>query len=565
MAQRRRIPKDIDPELLKLLVATGERAPSMEDKVGVAQQIRSSPEASRDLDQFLIERVTRFTQAIQEAREHQRELRELLDSLVTPPWYPAVMLQLVNAEDQPRALVNLGGALRVVGVSEEVDVRDLGIGDEVYLGKEQNVVVGKSCDGVPRCGETGTFERLEGNDRLVIKHRDDTFIVAPAAALAVDDLRAGDLVRWDRSSLLAFERIERAQGKHLFLEETPAETFAGIGGLDSQIAKIQESILRHLDDPEMALQYGVRRAGGVVLVGPPGVGKTMIARAFCNWLATLSPSGRALFMNIKPGELHSEWYSATERNYREAFRVAREASRDNGDIPVVIFLDEIDAVAAARGSSHMRVDDRVVTTLATELEGLEERGNILVVAATNRRELIDPALLRPGRLGDQVIEVPRPNRKAALAIFARHLLESAPYRADDAGLEGLEARQHIIESAVSRMYTPNGDATLATVVFRDGTHRTLETADLVSGADIAHIANTALGAACDRERKIGDAGLRLEDILTVASERRETILKTLTPNNCRRYVSGLPDDADVVRIEPVTRKVSRPHRYLNAA
>jgi len=567
MPQRSRTPEDAGTELtLAQILAFGDRAASLEEKVAAAQRLRDDPARSQWLDSMLIETANRQAAALAETQEMQGKLRELLESLAAPPWHPAVLIRIVKTDSGPRALVSHGSNWRVVAVSEDVDVTRLAIGDEVYLGKELNTIVDRSPDGAPQRGETAVLERLlDGGCRLVLKHRDDELIVTPAASLEVAALRPGDLVRWDRSCWLAFEKLERSKGTHLFLEEMPAESFENIGGLGRQTAEIQRCILRHLHHAETAARYRVVRKKSILLTGPPGVGKTMTARAFCRWLGEQSRSGRARFMNIKPAGLHSSYYAESERNYREAFRVAREAAREDPDVPVVMFFDEIDAVGAGRGMSHMRVDDRVLDAFMTELDGLETRGNVLVMAATNRPDALDAALMRPGRFGDLLIEIPRPNRSGAREIFERHLPADIPYRVAERGAEGLQARAHIIECALARMYSPNGDAELATLVLRDNTRRVLRMPDLISGADIAQIARTAIEQACDREIETGEWGVRVEDVLSGVATQREAAARVLTPANARRYVSGLPDDVDVVRVEPVERKVKRPHLYLNAA
>ena len=165
--------------------------------------------------------------------------------------------------------------------------------------------------------------------------------------------------------------------------------------------------------------------------GPPGNGKTKVARATCSWLAKLSRSHRSHFINVKPGGLNSMWYGATEQHYRDIFRIAREAAIADPDVPVVMFWDEVDAIGGNRGESTHRIDDRILNCFMAELQGLEERGNILLLAATNRIDSIDPALLRPGRLGDLVLHFPQPNRKAARAILARHMPVEIPYASKD--------------------------------------------------------------------------------------------------------------------------------------
>jgi len=268
-------------------------------------------------------------------------------------------------------------------------------------------------------------------------------------------------------------------------------------------------------------------------------------------------------MNIKPASLHSMWYSQSEANYREAFRVAREAGDREPEVPVVMFFDEVDSLGASRGHSLMRVDDRVLTAFMTELDGLDSRGNILVVGATNRRDSMDAALLRPGRLGDLVLEVPRPNIKAAREIFRRHLQADIPYAVE--GFDSNDSRREIIESAVSRLYSPNGDSDLFAITFRDGKRRIVRAKELISGASIAKIAISAKERACLDEVETGESGVRLKHVLSAIAEEFESIAGTLTPANCRQHLTDLPQDVDVVRIEAIKKRASRSHEYLHVA
>jgi proteasome-associated ATPase len=548
--------------LLARLAARGEEAPDGAEKRGLLAAIRAhSPRAGGELDEFLLAELERRGEGLERADEALSELRRVLAKLSATPWFPATFLAPVALPGADAALVAVGSERRVVGVGPEVDLAALARGDAVLLGHGLNVVLGRSPVPAAVAGETAAFERRTADGRLVLRSRDEEVVVEATAALATAALAAGDSLRFDRAAGLALERLERSAGRHLFLEETPRERFADIGGLEAQIEALQRAVGLHVRHAETVARYRLPRQRSALLVGPPGTGKTMLARALANWLAELAPAGRSRFVHVKPGSLHSMWYAQSEANYREAFRVAREAGAAEPEVPVVMFFDEVDAVGAARGASHLRVDDRVLTALMTELDGLEERGNVLVVAATNRHDALDPALLRPGRLGDLVLEVPRPDRRAARQILARHLAPELPY----AGTERAAAREALLDLAAARLFAGGDGSELATLVLRDGRRRPLRPADLVSGAVLAQIARAAVERAVLRAIDEGDDGLRAADLEAAIAEALATAARALTPASCHRHLADLPHDIDVVRVERPERRTRRVHRYLAVA
>jgi proteasome-associated ATPase len=548
---------------MQLLQSTGEGAPSIEEKQGMLAEIRNrSADASDHIDRHLLGQLEKLASGLQEAKNSQKELHSIIDNLTAPPWHPAILLGLEETAFGKAALVLHGGIRRIVNISGDIDSASLVVGDEVLLGSKLNVIMARSPYSSPASGQTAVFERYTPDRRLVLKVRDEELIVYPSGSLSEVELHNGDEIRYDSAAWLAFERIERSKGEHLFLEETPQETFEDIGGLGPQVNELQRSILLHFYHRDIVMRYHSQRKKAVLLFGPAGTGKTLMAKALANWLAQLSKSGNSRFINVKPASLNSMWYGESEANYRKIFQLAREAGEREPEVPVVIFFDEVDAVAATRGGSIHRIDDRVLNAFMAELNGLEDRGNIMIVSATNRLDSLDPAVTRTGRLGDLVLKIPRPNRTAARDIFCKHLRSDIPYASN--GHDPAVARELIIQSAISRIYSPNGDGELATITFRDGKTRAVHARDLINGAEIAKIARTAIESACLREAENGPGGVTLEDMLSGISGYLETATQGLTPANCRHYLDDLPQDTDVVRVDSAQRRVRRPHEYLNS-
>ncbi len=520
---------------------------------------------SVEMDRFLLRELSGLRTGLREAQdlqkklvEAQKELEAEYKKLTAPPFYPATFLEFHQIGEATTALVNYSNALRFVVLADGFNGDNIKRGDQVLLSGDLNLLVGTvSCEQFG-CGETVVFERYTNDGRLVVSRRDEEIIINPSDGLRDVTLKKGDEIRWSPTGQMAFEKIDSPTAEHLYLEETPPETFDDIGGLDTQIEELKSLVLLHFEHPELTVEYGLKPRRGAILEGPPGTGKTMLVKALVNFLKSLSPSGRARFINIKPGELGSMWYSETERKIRELFAMAGEAADAEPGTPVIVFIDEADWIAMSRGNTVHHVDDRAVGTLAVALDGLQSRGNVLVLAATNRMDMLDPALMRPERFGDMPIRVGRPNRAAARAILGKYLREDLPY-ADGA------PRDHVIESAVARVYAPNGDSDVATAMFRDATRRTIRLHQLISGAILAKLANDAAHRACLREIETGERGIRLDDVSSAISGAIEHAANLLTPRNCSRYVSDLPQDVDVVRVQPVERKPAQIHHYLRAA
>jgi proteasome-associated ATPase len=532
----------------------------LDERLAILARLRESGmEAPAEIDRYLMERIALQNEALSTVQEEHGKLRELIESLTAPPFFPAVFLATANTPEVQGALVQTDNERRVVQVAEEVDREQLTPGDEVFLSHERNFLIAKSMSPSILTGEVATYSRSTPDGRLVLRSRDEEVVVLPTAALRASGQKAGDGVRFSRNAGLAFEKIEPSMGEEFFLEATPSDTFDEIGGLDREIEALKRLLTLHMFHPALASKYKLPRKKAILMEGPPGNGKTKVARATCNWLASLSGSSRSHFINVKPGGLASVWYGATEQNCRTVFRAAREAAAAEPEVPVVMFWDEVDSIGGNRGDSLHRIDDHVLNAFMAELNGLEERGNIVVLAATNRMDSIDPALLRPGRLGDLVLHFPQPGRKAAHAILSRHLSADIPYASNGEGPAA--ARQALLDLAIAQLFAENGDTELANLTLRDGKRRVVRAADLVSGAQLEAIAQSTIERACVREAEGGPVGIAIGDVSAAVSDFFVTAPRALTPRNARNYLRDLPQDVDVVRVDLVERKVSHPHRY----
>lgn len=522
-------------------------------------RLREASAEDTAIARMLIEVIERQGKALTSLQEVHENLRELINTLTAPPYFPAVYLGATDAGSIHGALVQTDTEQRVVQWGDGISPEQLLPGDEVFLSHERNCLVAKWEGQNLLTGDVATYSRQVGDGRLVLRVRDEEVVVLPTAYLRAVELKAGEGVRFDRSRGLAFERIDASKGDEYFLEATPADSFDEIGGLDREIETLKRVLTLHMFHEGLSGKYKLQRKKAVLMEGPPGNGKTKMARATCAWLASLSGSGRSHFINVKPGALNSMWFGATEERYREIFRVAREAAASAPDVPVVMFWDEVDAIGSNRGESIQRIDDRMLNAFMAELNGLEERGNIVILSATNRRDALDPALVRPGRLGDLVLYFPPPNRQAARAILGRHLPPGIPYSANGEG--PAVAREALLDLAVGQIFAQNRDTELANLTLRDGKQRLVRASDLVSGAHLEAIAQAAIERACVREAEGGPEGVTAADVNAAIADFFVATPRGLTPRNARNYLRDLPQDVDVVRVDLVERKVTHPNRY----
>ncbi len=413
--------------LMERLNAVGEGAPSLEEKCGIAAMLRSLPEGSQRLDRMLIGERDRFRIGLQEAQGNQEKMKELLDKMTAPPWHTGIYLCGVKDDNGEtgggrRVMVYHAGSRRVVSLADGLDADSLTLGDEVFLNNEMTFVLGKAPSGISRVGETAVFDRYTADGRLILKFRDDELIADAAGGLQSVKLENGDQVRWDRPAWIAYEKIERAAGQRCFLDEVPDVRPEQVGGQRDTLNALLAALTTTLVAPETARVYGLGGRCSILLVGPPGCGKTLMARVAAAEIARLT-GRKCRFAVVKPSAWENPFVGVTQQNIRNDFRALREAAREG---LAVLFLDEIECVGRVRGSAVGHHSDKFLASLLAELDGFSGREEIALISATNRRELVDPALLE--RVSDLELAVKRPDRRGRGRLSKSTFRKGCPFR-----------------------------------------------------------------------------------------------------------------------------------------
>ncbi|MFQ5738708.1 MAG: AAA family ATPase [Acidobacteriota bacterium] len=551
---------EISQEQLRSLLLQVERSPNAGLAVKFLQEVRGqSRKISQRIDRMLVERVLQVTGNLKEAAESLKETKALLDQICQPPWWTGIYLDQIQGAERGRGLVWCNHETRVVTIGPEVDVEALTKGCQVFVSKDFSLILGVSDNRISRVGPTAVYDRRTEDGRLVLLDHSNQEVLADAAAeLAEIELEPGDRVRWDRRCGLAYERIPSKNGSK-YLVDRPIEhlTRASVGGCRHQVDELLGALTISLTDPDKARAYGLEGKRAILMAGPPGCGKTLMARVAA---AEIGRRGgkRCHFFVVKPAQWYDPFVGVSEQNIRQTFSQLAKAAEQG---PAVLFLDEVDSIGRSRGGPVGYHSDRFLTALLAEIDGFEDLPGVAIIAATNRKDLLDPALR--DRLSDIEIQVPRPGQEAARAIFNIHLPETAPFSPD--GQFKHQTRQEIIEAAVSRLYAPNGDNELCELHFRDATRRVVAARELVSGRLFRQICWRAAQKAFFRDVFENDPGIRVEDMEAAVVATIQRLATTLTPQNARQYLSDLPDDLDVVRVQSLVRRAGPKYRYLEVS
>jgi proteasome-associated ATPase len=536
------------------LAALREQAAELEEEVlTLRRRLQEAPKRVRTLEERLLETKGQLAQAVsqnekltytlREAREHIATLREEVEKLTQPP---SAYGTLLGVNDDGTVDVYSGGRKMRVAVHPELEGSDLVRGAEVVLNESLNVVLSR---GGEATGEVVTVKEVLADDRaLIVGRADEERVVDLADSIEVGRLRAGDHVLMDARSGLLLERLPRPEVEELVLEEVPDVSYEDVGGLDDQIEQITDAVELPFVHQDLFAEHKLPAPKGILLYGPPGCGKTLIAKAVANSLASkvaeVSGDGeaRSYFLNIKGPELLNKYVGETERQIRLVFQRAREKSEEGW--PVIVFFDEMDSLFRTRGSGiSSDMESTIVPQLLAEIDGVEALKNVIVIGASNREDLIDPAILRPGRL-DVKIKIERPNEDAATQIFSRYLTADLPLDpAEVAGPGGGDADKAVramIELTVEEMYREDERNRFLEVTYQNGDKEVMFFKDFASGAMIENIVRRAKKLAIKRLIATGERGIRTDDLLVSIHQEykeHEDLPNTTNPDDWAK-ISG---------------------------
>jgi proteasome-associated ATPase len=561
-----------------------------EEVTELRARLADSPRQNRVLEQRLTEASERISQlternsklvdTLREARSQLLSLREEVDRLAQPPSGYGVFLSLFS--DGTVDVFTSGRKMRVA-VSPAVEAEALERGRSVRLNEALTVVESGEFE---RTGEVCALRELlppeeEGapHRALIIGHADEERVVMLADPLMEEgapELKSGDSLLLDSKAGFAYERVPKAEVEDLLLEEVPDVRYEDIGGLFRQIEQIRDAVELPFLHAELFSEYQLRPPKGVLLYGPPGCGKTLIAKAVANSLAKQVSAARgdepteakSYFLNIKGPELLNKFVGETERHVRSIFQRAREKASEG--IPVIVFFDEMDSIFRTRGSGvSSDVETTIVPQLLSEIDGVEGLENVIVIGASNREDMIDPAILRPGRL-DQKIKIERPDAEAARDIFSKYLTKQLPIHGDDLAEFGGDSQsclEAMIQHTVERMYAESEENRFLEVTYANGDKEVLYFKDFNSGAMIQNIVDRAKKAAIKAVLETNQAGMRvshLQDAIVDEFAENEDLPNTTNPDDWAR-ISGKKGERIVYIRTLVTGKNADSGRAIDTA
>lgn len=532
-----------------------EQAAALEEEVvALRRRLQDAPKRVRTLEERLLETKGQLAHAVsqneklaytlREARDQIAALRDEVDKLTQPP---SAYGSVLGVNDDDTVDVISGGRKMRVAVLPDVLAEGLTRGAEVVLNESFTIVMARADDGT---GELVTLKEVidDGKRAIIVGRADEERVCELADALQHQPLRAGDALRMDPRSGLLFEKLARPEVEELVLEEVPDISYDDVGGLDGQIEQIADAVELPFLHADLFAEHKLPAPKGILLYGPPGCGKTLIAKAVANSLAkkvTEKHGGgeaKSYFLNIKGPELLNKYVGETERQIRLVFQRAREKSDEGW--PVIVFFDEMDSMFRTRGTGiSSDMESTIVPQLLAEIDGVESLRNVIVIGASNREDLIDPAILRPGRL-DVKIKIERPDEEAAAQIFGRYLTTDLPLDADEVeslgGGDRHKCTQAMIEATVAEMYRVDEANQFLEITYQNGDKEIMYFKDFSSGAMIENIVRRAKKLAIKRHLAGAEKGIRTEDLLASIHQEykeHEDLPNTTNPDDWAK-ISG---------------------------
>jgi proteasome-associated ATPase len=485
----------------------------------------------------------RLAATLREARDQIVSLKEEIDRLAQPPSGFGIYL---NKAPDGAVDVFTGGRKLRVRVSPGVEAESLRPGHEVMLNEALNVVGVLEFEDV---GEVVMLKELmaDGDRALVLSRADEERVVRLAEPLRDVVLRAGDSLLLEPRSGFVLERVPKSEVEELILEEVPDIRYEDIGGLFAQIEQIRDAVELPFMHQDLFAEHQLKAPKGVLLYGPPGCGKTLIAKAVAASLArkvaerTGQAQSKSFFLNIKGPELLNKYVGETERHIRLVFQRAREKA--SGGTPVIVFFDEMDSLFRTRGSGvSSDVENTIVPQLLSEIDGVELLENVIVIGASNREDMIDPAILRPGRL-DVKIKIERPDAESARDILSKYLLPELPLHPDDLAEHSGDREATVagmIQRAVERLYAETEDNQFLEVTYANGDREILYFRDFNSGAMLQNVVDRAKKSAIKDFLDTGVKGVRVQHLLDACLDEfkeNEDLPNTTNPDDWAR-ISG---------------------------
>jgi proteasome-associated ATPase len=506
----------------------------------------------------------RLVAVLQEAKQQIEVLKEEVDKLCAPPNTYGIFSR-PNKDGTAEIFVD-GRAMRV-NVHPNLDAFTLEEGQLVVLNEAMNVV--EPAGFIGRGEIVSIVDLLADNRAIVLGHTDDERVVTLSEPLRREKLKVGDHVLYDPRTHYAFEKLPKSAVEEVVLEEIPDTTYENIGGLGEQIEILRDSVELPYMYPEVFAEHRLSPPKGILLYGPPGCGKTLIAKAVANSLARSieQRTGRhttPYFLNVKGPELLNKYVGETEHKLREVFKKARDKASE--DVPVVIFFDEMDSLFRMRGSGiSSDMEATVVAQFLSEIDGVESLKNVIVIGASNRQDLIDPAVLRPGRL-DLKIKVNRPDAKAAKEIFSKYLTPDLPFHAaavERYGSDPARVAAGMIEDTIGRMYAASEENKFLEVTYAKGEREIFYFKDFASGAMIENIVARAKKKAVKRTIKNGERGIRFDDLLEAVNDEfkeNEDLPNTTNPDDWAR-ISGRKGER-IINVRTLMTGINRKERSI---